>query len=175
MNVCTTAFVSLLSAATLLPAAQAAEVKVIWQEPDTYRDIEPANQSRSSFRKSVFNSLEGFFTELGETLPADTTWTITVTDLDLAGQVWPASFVGLGYGTNDVRVVKSIDIPRMAFSYSLTDARGNVIKSADVSIKDMGFLESGIYRNRWDNYRYEKQMLRDWFQEEMVEEQLSRQ
>lgn len=182
MKALTATFAGLLSAGILLPVAQAAEVKVVWQDPDSYRDIEPTSQSKSSFRRNVFTNLEEYFKELGETLPADATWTITVTNLDLAGQVWPASFANVGFGMNglgnsmnDVRVVKSIDIPRMSFSYSLNDAEGAVIKSADVSIKDMGFMDRSIYRDRWDNYRYEKQMLKDWFAEEMAEVQLSRQ
>ncbi|GGW80340.1 DUF3016 domain-containing protein [Alteromonas halophila] len=153
----------------------AAEVKVTWQEPDEYRDIDPANQSRGAFRKQVFTNLEEYFNELAQDLPDDAVWDITVTNVDLAGQVWPASFVGFGSTGGEVRLIKSVDIPRIAFSYTLTSGSGEVMKSADVSIKDMGFMDGLTQRNHWDNLRYEKRMLKDWFNEELSQKQLSRQ
>lgn len=158
-----------------IPAVQAAEVSVTWQDPDSYRDIDPANQSRSAFRKSVFTQFEAYFAELAEDLPDDAKWDITVTNVDLAGQVWPASFVGVGSAAGDVRMVKRVDIPRIAFSYTLKDASGTVLKSADVSLKDMAFMERVSARSGNDNLRYERYMLKDWFEEELGDSQLTSQ
>ena len=90
---------------------------------------------------------------------------MTVTNVDLAGQVWPSQFVGFGSGGgSDVRIIKRIDIPRMTFSYSLTNADGQVILSGeDVKLKDMDFMDSTIRRNRTESLTYEKAMLNDWF------------
>lgn len=152
------------------PVWSAANVEVKWEDPDSYTDVKPANESRSGFQKRTFNALEDYFVELAESLPDGQKWSVTVTNLDLAGQVWPSSFVGFGNSAGtDIRLIKEIDIPRMAFSYTLTDASGATIKSADVDIKDMGFMD-GIARKRHrDGLAYEKEMIREWFNEEMTD------
>ncbi|QPG05259.1 DUF3016 domain-containing protein [Salinimonas marina] len=143
--------------------ASAAQVNVTWQDPDSYRDIQPSNQSRQSFRKMIFADFEKYFTKLAEQLPAEQVLTMTVTDLDLAGQVWPSSFLG-GMGGTDVRLVKSVYIPRISFSYTLTDGAGNTLQDAQVKLKDMAFMDRGVRTNRrYRNLSYEKAMIKDWF------------
>ncbi|MFC3094341.1 DUF3016 domain-containing protein [Alteromonas sediminis] len=167
--------VSALSLSTMTSATAIADEKdqtvkneegrvlITWQSPQDYSDIRPSLQSRRSFRKQVFRELDEAFEKLAETLPEGQTLHVTVTDIDLAGQVWPASFVGIGSGGEDVRVVKRIHIPRMTFSYVLKDASGNDIKADDVKIKDMGFLDGLSVRFSERPFAYEKRMLKDWF------------
>lgn len=148
----------------------AAQVEIKWEEPKSYTDVKPTNESRTRFRERTFKNIEEYFVELAEKLPEDQTLAITVTDLDLAGQVWPSHFVGLSNSTGDVRLIKQIDIPRMSFSYTLSDSSGNVIKSEDVKIKDMGFMDTvGTHRNH-EALVYEKAMIKDWFDETFSEQ-----
>ncbi len=92
---------------------------------------------------------------------------MTVTNLDLAGQVWPASFVGFGHSASDVRLVKHHDIPRMNFSYKLTEKDGTVVKEGEVKLKDMGFQDHIIRASARDEpLRYEKNMIKQWFDDE---------
>ncbi|GAA0855315.1 DUF3016 domain-containing protein [Aliiglaciecola litoralis] len=160
-------------AALMLVSAQSqakAEVEVVWENPKEYRDVQPTMQSRAKFREQTFKQLEEYINELAESLPEGQKLSITVTNLDLAGQVWPSSFVGLGNSGNEVRVVKQIDIPRMSFSYTLTDAQGAVIQQADeVNLKDMSFQDRHNPFFRSENLRYEKNMLRIWFNDEFPE------
>lgn len=150
--------------------AVAAKVEVTWQNPKEYRDIRPTSESRKGFEQRVFNELEEYMAKTAKTrLPAEQTLRVTVTDIDLAGQVWPASFVGLGRGTSEVRVIKRIDIPRMAFSYQLLDADGAVLNQADVDLKDMAFHDRGSTRFGSESFRYEKNMLKRWFNQEFPE------
>ena len=90
---------------------------------------------------------------------------MVVTNIDLAGQVWPSQFIGFGNNMgSDVRVIQRVDIPRMTFSYSLTDSSGEVLKSEDdFKLKDMGFMDTNIRNMRNENLFYEKAMLDDWF------------
>ncbi len=91
---------------------------------------------------------------------------MNVTNLDLAGDVLPASFAGLGQSMSDVRVVKPIYIPRMSFSYQLLSSDGTVLQEKEVKLKDMSFANS---HNRFfssDALRYEKNMLKRWFNAE---------
>lgn len=144
-------------------------VKVDWQNPDDYTDIRPVNQTRSSFQRQVFKELEAELTELAESLPDGQVLSLTVTDLDLAGQVWPGNFIGFGQSAaSDVRLIKSLYIPRMAFSYTLTDTTGATLQSADVRLKDMMFMDRANHAFRSDSLRYEKNMLRNWFADELA-------
>ena len=148
---------------------QDSNVEVVWQSPEDYTDVRPANQSRKRFMEQTFNRLEKHFTKLAKRLPEDYQWQLTVTDLDLAGQVWPASFVGFGQGGQDVRLIKDIDIPRMTFSYQLI-SDGKTLKQADVELKDMGFLHKSLRGSDSDPLRYEKRMLNEWFAEEFADQ-----
>ena len=88
--------------------AEAAETKVdiTWQDPKSYTDVRPSNESRKSFRNRVFKSLDEYFNKLAEALPEGQTLEVTVTDLDLAGEVWPT----MRAGAFDIRI---IDIDRL--------------------------------------------------------------
>lgn len=145
---------------------QAAEVEVTWEKPKEFSDIKPANESQKSFRNRTLKQFEAYFAKLAEALPAGQKLRFTVTNVDLAGEVWPASFVGLGHGGSDVRLIKSIYIPRMTFSYTLTDAKNNELQSAEVKLKDMSFQDRSVGRFRDDSLRYEKNMLKRWFKDE---------
>lgn len=140
-----------------------AEVEITWDNPKDYRDVKPTNQSRKRFRENTFAKLDEFVNELAERLPEGQKLEMTVTDLDLAGQVWPASFVGLGHGGGDVRLVKSIDIPRMNFSFKLVENDGTLVQEGEVKLKDMSFQHNLRGRLRHDSLQYEKNMIRDWF------------
>lgn len=151
---------------------QAATVEVEWKNPDEFRDIRPANESKKNFRRRVFASIEGFVVDFAERLPEDQKLKVTFTDLDLAGQVWPAHFIGLGIGggnTNDVRMIRRIDIPRMSFTYQLLDADDAVVQEGEADLKDMAFQERFNPAFRSEDLRYEREMLRTWFRKEFTE------
>ncbi|WP_133468723.1 DUF3016 domain-containing protein [Paraglaciecola marina] len=148
----------------------ATQVEVQWQNPEKYRDVRPASESRKQFRESTFKKLDAYLQELSSKLPDGSKLLMTVTDLDLAGQVWPASFTGLGRGSSDIRVIKDVDIPRMTFNYQLMSNTGEILKGADVDLKDMSFLSRTNHRFRRDTLGYEKSMLKRWFDKEFSEQ-----
>mgnify|MGYP001492863652 CR=1 FL=1 len=92
--------------------------------------------------------------------------TVTATELgedDLVAVVVTAKQGGVGGA--DIRLVKPLYIPRMHFSYTLSDASGATLQSADVKLKDMSFMDRGTRINRRsENLTYEKAMIRDWFE-----------
>lgn len=144
-------------------AVQAGEVKVQWQEPEKFTDIRPGNDSRKVYRERVMKKFDSFFAELAAKLPEGYSWHITVTDIDLAGDV--DHFIG-GAG-NPLRVVKDIYSPAIKFSYVVRDQHGEEVVSADEKLRDMGFMQSLNSVNDSDEFRYEKQMLQDWFKKEL--------
>jgi hypothetical protein len=143
-----------------------AEVEVQWQHPKEYKDVRPTSGTRHGFRQSTFKKLDEYLLELAQSLPDQHKLILTVTDLDLAGQVWPASFTGIGQGMTDIRVIKRIDIPRINFSYELLSSVGKVIQQAKVQLKDMSFLERSNRHFGSESLHYEKNMLKQWFNQE---------
>lgn len=162
---------TLIIGATLMMASNnsfaKADVEITWENPEKFRDVQPTMQSRAKFRAQTFERIEKYMNKLAEGLPEGQTLSMTVTNLDLAGKVWPSSFVGLGSGGSEVRLIKSVDIPRITFSYSLKDADGTVLQEAEeVKLKDMGFQTRHNPFFKSESLRYEKNMLRSWFNDE---------
>lgn len=143
-----------------------AEVEIEWEKPEKYRDVRPSNESRKRFRESTFKRINEYMNKLALALPEHNKLLMKVTDLDLAGQIWPASHIGFGNSMSDVRVIKNIDIPRMNFSYQLLDESGEVLQQAEVKLKDMSFLDRSNRFFKSESLRYEKNMLQRWFKKE---------
>jgi hypothetical protein len=159
----------IISAVTLGLSSQVvaqAKVEIEWDKPEKYRDVRPSNESRKRFMEATFEGINEYMHELASALPDNQKLSMKVTDLDLAGQVLPASFVGLSQGVSDVRVIKNIDIPRINFSYQLLDTSGAVIQQAEVDLKDMSFMDRGNRFFDSESLRYEKNMLQRWFKQE---------
>lgn len=148
-----------VSALAAVPAVQAAQVEVNWENPDSYRDIQPANDTRQHFRDDVLADLEAHFKKDGEALPADQTLVLNVTDLDLAGYV--EYFIPrYPFG---VRLIRDIDFPRLKLNYELKDADGKTISSGSEDIKDMSFRFPAYGTRLNTPLDYEKRMIDDWY------------
>ena len=143
-----------------------AQVEINWEKPEKFRDVMPTMESRVKFREHTFEELHEYLQKLAEKLPDNQKLLLNVTNLDLAGQVWPASFVGFGNGASEVRIIKNIDIPRMSFTYKLVDASGELIQEGDVDLKDMSFMDRANRFFSSETLRYEKNMLKNWFDDE---------
>ena len=159
----------IIGAMTLGFASQAAaqtEVEIEWDKPEKYRDVRPSNESRKRFRDATFTHINEYMNKLALALPENYKLLMKVSDLDLAGQVWPASYLGLGHNMSDIRIVKNIDIPRITFSYQLLDESGEVVQQAAVKLKDMSFFDRSNRFFKSESLRYEKNMLQRWFKKE---------
>ena len=114
------------------------------------------------------DELTAYIGELAEKLPADHQFTIAINDLDLTGRVEP---VFVDTGMRYQRVVDEISYPMIKFTYSYTDANGQVIQEGEERIKDLGSIitRREIMRSSRDNVYFEKQLLRDWFKDNFKE------
>ncbi|MFZ6746563.1 DUF3016 domain-containing protein [Undibacterium sp. JH2W] len=151
-----------LLAAAMSPLAHAGEVKVAWQEPEKFTDIRPSNESKPDFQARVIKEFDQMFADLAKKLPDGYQWDVTVTDIDLAGDVRPF----FHHTMNDVRVIKDLYWPRMSFNFDLKDAEGKSVASGKEDIKDMGFLMRLGIASGHTNFQYEEQMLYDWFKKQ---------
>ncbi len=154
-----TSAILLAMAMAMATQVQAGEVKVTWQEPEKYTDIRPGNESKSGFQERMIKEFDQIFADLAKKLPDAYQWDITVTDVDLAGDVRPFYRNTVG----DIRIIKDLYWPRMTLTFDLKDEKGKSIASGTENIKDMNFLmRSGLATGN-SAFRYEEQMLRDWF------------
>ena len=119
-----------LASMLYLPSTQAAKVDVKWQNPDKYEDIyEGTTQSKSKFRKRLYNTLEETFKLKANELPENYNLEITMLDVDLAGRVQrglPA----------EVRTIADSDFPRLHFYMILRDSQGNIVLQGEQNLKE---------------------------------------
>ena len=147
-------------------------ISVEWVEPKSFRDVKDSNFSSERFRKNVFNQLEKHLNKLASDLPEGQSIRFRITDLDLAGRIEPASFLGYTRSLDDVRIMRNIDIPRIQFEYELVDDKGTVIRAEEVDLKNMNYLNDAGMASRNKPYKYEKRMLSRWFSKNIIDGQV---
>jgi hypothetical protein len=156
----------LMAAAMVFSAsALAGEALVQWNNPEKYTDIRSGDQSAEGMRKSIAKSLGGEFSGLASQLPPGYRLSITVTDLDLAGEVDPVELRQM----HQIRVLKDIYFPRMVFDYRLTDPAGDVLlEQSGVVLNDMQYMSSMRTTRSGESFHSERKMIRDWFNERIL-------
>ncbi|MRX28558.1 DUF3016 domain-containing protein [Kangiella sp. HZ709] len=155
--------VLVLSLLTIFPIQVFADSSVEWSNPENYTDVEAIDGSQKKFEKRVFKNLEKHFAKLSKRLPDSQKLYIKVEDLDLAGRVLPGNASGLN-NFRENRIVKSIDYPKIKFTYRVTDVNEQTISSGNVELKDLAFQNKIRTRQIARDYLgYEKRLLTDWF------------
>lgn len=139
--------------------AVAAEVKVTFEQPEKYTDIRPTHESRSRYEQKVLQSVEKIFTDLAAKMPEGYQWQVTVTDIDLAGDVDYFA----GPNGQALRIVKDIYSPAVRFSHSLRDNYGEEVLSGEEKLRDMAFLQRLSKTGTRAEFEHEQVMLQDWF------------
>ncbi|WP_412499920.1 DUF3016 domain-containing protein [Shewanella chilikensis] len=141
------------------PVTESGKVKIEWQSPKDFRDIKSASELQSRYEKRLFDTLtKTLDKDVSSSLKDNQKLELTVTDVDLAGDVRPT----FGATANDIRVVKNVYPPKISFSYRLLEGDQLVI-AGDEKLTDMQFLDH-VDRINSDSFRYEERMLKDWFQ-----------
>lgn len=152
-------------------------VHIVWQSPKKYRDIRPANESRRGFQKRVFAQFDDKLEALAKVLPSGYIMKLNVSDVDLAGEVFPNGNVGgslalgsfnrVGNGI-DVRIVERAYVPRINFSYSIVNEQGEIALEGNEKLKDAGFLDTRLGRTRAEAFEHETNMLERWFDRDIA-------
>lgn len=158
-------FVKTLSALALLLSSAlsaAATVELSWDDPAKFRDIRVTNENQARFQTRMIEELEEQFRHEAEKLPADQTLHLTVHDVDLAGDI---EYFHRGYPFG-LRVIRNVDFPAIELSYELKDANDTVLKSGSERIRDMSFRSPALTPWKQDPFRYENQLIKDWYDTE---------
>jgi len=155
--------VSLLISLVISPAVCGATVDINWVDPDKFRDIESADSGQKRFQERVFKTLGNTIETLAASLPDNYHMNISVTDIDLAGDV---KFTN----TERIRIVDNLYFPSMKLTYELLDKEQKSLAAGDVRVKDMGFLHGIHHPARHSEFlHYEGIMLQDWFKKTFAE------
>ncbi len=140
--------------------AGTSEVK--WSDPDKYTDIRAGNEHRGHFKSRIFKAFEEHFAKLSEKLPEDQLLKIDVSNVDLAGDVRFDSI-------DRIRVIKSLYIPRLVFTYEVINSDKSIEQSGSVNLKDMGFMIGAPLKYKHKPIPHEKRMLDKWFKKTFLE------
>ena len=140
-----------------LSAGALAAATVSYLNPDKMSDVPRDRSDRVTMEADL---LEHFNT-LAARLPAGQDLKIEIVDIDLAGEVFPRVAI------RDVRVFKGrADWPRIHLRYRV-EQDGKVLKEGERQLSDSSYM-SGSNRYSSDLFRYEKQLLDDWFRKDLL-------
>ncbi|WP_163932064.1 DUF3016 domain-containing protein [Paraferrimonas sp. SM1919] len=135
-------------------------VTMVWQNPDDYRDVRAASELQSRYQERAFRVISKEFSkQVEKILSAGQTLEITVSDLDLAGDVKPTFGE---FGSDNIRIVESLYPPAIKFDFKLLE-NGKVIASGKEELRDLGFdhriRRAGSGQNK---FYFETRMLMAW-------------
>jgi len=146
-----------LTALLIASASAAATANVSYVNPGEMSDVPRHYKDLESMEYNFTQHLN----QLSEQLPAGQVLIVEFLDIDLAGDVFPRVPV------RDIRVTKGqADWPRMHFRYRI-EQDGKVLSSGEKKLADTNY-QMGINTYQQDLYRYEKQMLDNWFRKEIL-------
>ncbi|MSU23923.1 MAG: DUF3016 domain-containing protein [Opitutus sp.] len=143
--------------------AAAIRTTVMFFEPEKFTDVRDGYQGSDAGRDATLAELKKFIIQrAARHLAPGQRITITVTDLDLAGDFEPWR----GPQFDDVRIVKDLYPPRINLVFQLTDAEGRVVSQGKRELRDLGFMMK-LSINHHDLLRHEKDLLEDWLRAEL--------
>jgi Protein of unknown function (DUF3016) len=152
--------IALISAALLCAGlAQAGTVEVQFEQPDRYTDVGPRSDA-ATVETALRDILQSLATER---LPANQALSLAITDIDLAGEIEPAT-----RRMQNVRVMgKHPDWPRISLRYTLREGNRVLAEGQDV-VSDMAYLMRSTPASGTGRLPYEQRMLSDWFDNRFV-------
>lgn len=135
---------------------------VSFTDPEKFTDAADGQRGSDYGRDSNLSEIKDhILSKANLYVPEGQKLAVTVTDVDLAGEIEPWHSPQL----QDTRIIKDIYIPRIELSFKLTDAGGAVVKEGTRQLRDLTF-QMNINPNRNDRRVYEKALLDDWLRSE---------
>lgn len=136
-------------------------IEVVFDKPEAFVDAYPRgrNGSEEELRETLDN-IRLIFSELGarQLKPGDRL-KITITELDLAGEIEPGRS-----GILELRVLRRISWPSMTLRYSLQ--REGRETAAETKLSDPSYQDNAGFCARAGGFCYERLMVRRWMQRE---------
>lgn len=137
-------------------------VEVAYTDPEKFTDAADGQRGSDYGRDGNLAELRDYLVQRASIyVPEGQKLSITVTDVDLAGEIEPWRSPQM----QDTRIIKDLYPPRIDLSFKLLDASGAVIKEGKRELRDLSYTMK-IYPNRSDRRVYEKALLDDWLRSE---------
>ena len=144
-------------------ASEESRVTVNFENPENFSDFKDSLVASDVGRRNLEAMLRRAVQEDASRYLRDgQTFSITFTDVDLAGDYLPSAGSG-----HDVRVIKQVYPPRMRFRYELRDANGAVLKQGEQQLQDLAFQYTTSIVDRHEELFYDRNLLRDWLRKEL--------
>ena len=154
------AFLGLAAALSLqgAPAGQPGRVEVVFDHPDKFTDIKDAHLATDKGEQAILGQIRDFIVSRASPMvPEGYKFTITFSDIDLAGEYEPWR----GPEWDTVRIIKPVYPPAFRFTFAVTDRAGKVVRQGSEFFRDSGFQFRAAL-DQTDGLRYEKAALEDW-------------
>ena len=135
-------------------AAMAGTAEVTYEQPERFTDAGRGEQV-PSVQKTLTEALQHL---AAQGLPASQTLKVTITDIDLAGEIPPGQV-----RLTETRVMgRNADWPRIHLRYSLQDG-DRVVAQGSETLSDMSYLMRSSFLSGSGDLPYERRMLGEWF------------
>jgi hypothetical protein len=142
--------------------SKSSRVEVTFSDPEKFTDAADGPRGTDYGREGNLEELKSYLVErASRALPEGQQLSVTITDVDLAGEVEPWRTGS----AHDTRIVKDIYTPRITLDYKLTDASGAVVKEGEARLTDLNF-NMKLHANRSDPRVHEKALIDDWVRAE---------
>ncbi|PZP31250.1 MAG: DUF3016 domain-containing protein [Roseateles depolymerans] len=143
--------------AGMLAAVAAADVTVSFKEPEKFSDI----KDNTGFnRLEVLKDLEAQMKKQAERLLPGRDVSITVIDVDLAGEVEPIWRTGQW-----VRLLRDITVPAISLTYEIRE-QGQVVRQGEMALRDINYREGFNRYPESDPLRYDRRLIDRGFEKE---------
>jgi alpha-L-fucosidase len=163
----------LLACAFAVSGALAGEAKVTLVAPENFADIVIGDESPRDGEVVVRKEFEQIFNRLARKLPDGYVFEVTVTDIDLAGAFRGNIFPNALTATRNFRIVRRLDWPRVQFSYTIKNPEQNTVASGTENLRDLDFIDRIKTNTSNSQFRFEEEMLKDWFKQQSAVQEIS--
>jgi hypothetical protein len=141
--------------------AHAGDAKLKWENLDNFSDISPGYELKDAFRQRLMKEFGLVFSNFAKKLPDGYQLDVTVSDVDLAGDVRPSMS-----SANHIRFMTTIYWPRMKFNYELRNDKNALISAGNEELRDMDYLARARIPSGATSFEYEEKMILDWFKKQ---------
>jgi hypothetical protein len=134
-----------------------------FEQPERFTDLRAAGESQVRFQSRTLAGFQRILVELAAELPVGYSWQVTVTDIDLAGEV---NAIG---GSEAIRMVHPSYPPRISFNHQLLDEQGQTILSGGETLQDLSFMQRPPRpAQRHHGLQHEYTLLKRWFERQVM-------
>jgi hypothetical protein len=132
--------------------------EIVFFEREKFTDVKDGLSDTPKGRDAILDQIKDYIIGQAKKYVAeDQKLTVTITDVDLAGDFEPERSPRL----QDVRIIRDIYPPKINLTFKLTAADGNELKHGTRELTDVMFMNNLTFNSN-DPLRYEKNLLDDW-------------